>query len=92
MRYDWDSQKNDFLKATRGVSFEAVIVHLHRGDLWKVADHPDQERFPGQQLFFVIVDDYIHIVPVEAREDALWLVTIIPNRKATREYRKEKKK
>jgi hypothetical protein len=91
MRYDWDSQKNDFLKTTRKISFEAVIVHLNRGDLWRVADHPDQDRFPGQQLFFVIIDDYVHIVPCEIREDVIWLVTIIPSRKATREYLKEKK-
>lgn len=90
MRFDWDSQKNDFLKATRKISFEAVIVHLDRGDLWRVADHPDQDRFPGQQLFFVTIDDYVHIVPFEIREDAIWLVTIIPSRKATRDYQKEK--
>ncbi len=90
MRYDWDSQKNDFLKATRKISFEAVIVHLDRGDLWRVADHPDQDRFPGQQLFFVIIDDYVYIVPFEICEDAIWLVTIIPSRKATRDYQKEK--
>ena len=90
MRYDWDSQKNDFLKATRKISFEAVIVHLDRGDLWRVAAHPDQDRFPEQQLFFVIIDDYVHIVPFEIREDAIWLATIIPSRKATRDYQKEK--
>jgi hypothetical protein len=91
VRYDWDSQKNDFLKATRKISFEAVIVHLNRGDLWRVADHPDQNRFPGQQLFFVVIDDYIHIVPFEICEDVIWLVTIIPSRKATKEYLKEAK-
>jgi len=90
MRYDWDSKKNDFLKATRKISFEAIIVHLERGDLWQVADHPDQKCYPGQQLVFVIIDDYIHIVPFEIRGNTIWLVTIIPNRKATREYRKEK--
>ena len=88
--YDWDSKKNDFLKANRGISFEAVIVHLGRGHIWKVTDHPDQARYPGQRILFVIVDDYVHIVPFEIRGDTLWLVTVIPSRKATREYRKEK--
>ena len=90
MHYDWDSKKNEFLKANRGISFEAVIVHLGRGDLWKVSDHPDQSRYPGQRILFVIVDDYVHMVPVEIRGDTLWLVTIIPSRKATRQYREEK--
>jgi hypothetical protein len=84
--YDWDPQKNNFLKATRHMSFEAVIVHLGRGDVWKVAEHPNQERYPGQKLFFVIIDDYIHIVPFEERDEVIWLVTIIPSRKATKLY------
>ena len=88
--YDWDSKTNDFLKANRGISFEAVIVHLGRGDVWKVPDHPDQVRHPGQSILFVVVDDYVHMVPFEKRGDTLWLVTVIPSRKATREYRKEK--
>jgi len=90
VQYDWDPQKNDFLKANRGISFEAVIVHLGRGDIWKVTDHPDQARHPGQRILFVIVDDYVHMVPFEIRENTLWLVTIIPSRKATRQYREEK--
>jgi len=90
VQYDWDSKKNDFIKANRGISFEAIIVHLGRGDIWKVTDHPDQDRYPGQSILFVIVDDYIYLVPLEIRGDTLWLVTIIPSRKATRQYREEK--
>jgi uncharacterized DUF497 family protein len=90
MVFDWDSKKNDFLKANRGISFEAVIVHIGRGDIWQITDHPDQSQYPGQQFFFVIVNDYVHIVPFETQGDTIWLVTIIPSRKATREYRKEK--
>ncbi len=41
VQYVWDSNQNDFLKANRGISFEAVIVHLRREDIWKVTDHPD---------------------------------------------------
>jgi len=89
--YDWDSKKNDFLKANLGISFEAVIVHLGRGDIWKVTDHPDQVRHPSQSILFVIMDDYVHLVPFDIRGDTLWLVTFIPSRKATREYKKEKK-
>lgn len=90
MQYDWDPKKNHFLKTTRKISFEAVVVHLGRGDLWRVADHPDQTQYPGQRLFFVVIDSYVYIVPFEIRDEAIWLVTIIPSRKATKEYRKEK--
>jgi uncharacterized DUF497 family protein len=90
VQFDWDPRKNELLKIGRGISFEAIVVHLGRGDLWRIAEHPDQDRYPGQQLFFVIVDDYIHIVPFEIRDGTIWLVTIIPSRKATREYLIEK--
>ena len=90
MQYDWDPKKNEFLKATRRVSFEAVIVHLGRGDVWRVADHPDQKRYPGQRLFFVVINGYVYIVPFEIRDEVIWLVTIIPSRKATKQYLQER--
>ena len=89
MRFEWDPEKNELIKSIREISFEAIVVHLGLGDLWRVADHPDQARQPGQKLFFVIIDDYIHIVPYEQRGDIIWLITIIPSRKATRDYLKE---
>jgi uncharacterized DUF497 family protein len=90
MRFEWDPQKNELLKSTRDISFEAIVVHLALGDLWRVADHPDQARYPEQRLFFVVVDEYVHIVPYEERGKVIWLITIIPSRKATRDYLEEK--
>ncbi len=89
MQFDWDSAKNDVLKTTRNVGFEAVVFHLGRGDLWRIADHPNQKKYPGQKLFFVSIDRYIHIVPFEQRDGIIWLVTIIPSRKATKMYLEE---
>ena len=90
MRFEWDPYKNELLKSTRDISFEAIVVHLGLGDLWRIADHPDQARYPGQKLFFVIIEDYIHIIPYEERGEIIWLITIIPSRKATRDYLEEK--
>jgi len=90
VRFEWDPTKNELLRKTRNISFEAIVVHLGRGDLWKITDHPDQKEYPGQQIFFVIVNDYIYLVPFEERETVFWLATIIPSRKATRDYLKEK--
>ena len=89
MQYDRDPKKNTFFKATRKIAFEAVIVDLGGGDLWRIADHPDQAEDPDQQLFFVVIDGYVHIVPFEIRDEAIWLVAMIPSRKATKEYQKE---
>ena len=90
VRFDWDPKKNEYLKATRNLSFEFVIVHLGRGDVWRVADHPNQEKYPGQRIFFVIIDRYIYLVPCEVRGELIWLVTIIPSRKATKQFLQER--
>jgi hypothetical protein len=89
VRYDWDPKKNDFLKTIRNVCFEDVVVHLGRGDVWRVAEHPNQEKYLGQKLFFVRIDNYIYIIPFEERGEVIWLVTIIPSRKATKIYFEE---
>ncbi len=89
MRYEWDPEKNEWLKAERNISFERILFHLARGDLWKVADHPDQTNYPRQEIYFVIVDESIYLVPYVVEKDYIFLKTIIPSRKATRAYKRE---
>ncbi len=89
MKFEWDSNKNEWLKKERKISFEQIIFHLLQGDLWKISDHPDQIRHPGQKIYFVIVDDYIYLVPHLKQKNQIYLKTIIPSRKATKDYKKE---
>lgn len=89
MRYDWDPDKNERLKRERNISFERVIFHLLHGDVWKIADHPDQVNYPGQRIYFVIIEDYVYAVPHIIAKDHIFLKTIIPSRKATKMYREE---
>ena len=89
VRYEWDPQKNEWLKRERNISFEKIVFHLSQGDVWKLADHPDQENYPRQRVYFVIVEDYIYLVPHVVEKDCVFLKTIIPSRKATRAYKGE---
>jgi len=89
MKYDWNPEKNEWLKKERKVSFEEVIFHLSQGDVWKVADHPDQKECPGQKIYFVIIDDRIYLVPYVVGEGNIFLKTIIPGRKATKAFQRE---
>jgi uncharacterized DUF497 family protein len=86
MKFEWDSRKNERLKAERGISFEMVIFHLEQGDLWKVSENKNQKKYPGQMIYFVKVNNYIFLVPCVKKGDSIFLKTIIPSRKATREY------
>ena len=89
MKFEWDSEKNEQLKRARNISFEKIIFHLSQGDIWKIADHPDQENYPGQKIYFVIIEDYIYLVPHVVEKDYIFLKTIIPSRKATKMYHNE---
>ena len=92
MKYEWNPQKNEWLKNERHVSFEQIIIHLSRGDVWKTTDPPDQLNYPGQKLYFVIVAGYIYIVPYMIENDRIFLKTIIPSRKATKMYNEEQER
>lgn len=91
MKYDWNPEKNEWLKNERKISFEEVVFHLSQGDVWKIADHPDQKNYPRQKIYFVIIEDYIYLVPHIVEKEGIFLKTIIPSRKATREYDKDRK-
>ncbi len=90
MKFDWNPDKNEWLKIERDISFEKIIFHLLRGDVWKLADHPDQQRYPQQKVYFVIVNNYIYMVPHVINRNYIFLKTIIPSRKATKMFQKEK--
>ena len=87
--FDWSAEKNQQVTEQRGVSFEVVVSAIEQGSLVDVLEHPNQERYPGQQIYVVEIDEYIHLVPFVTQTDGTrFLKTIIPSRKATREYRR----
>ena len=89
VRYEWDPKKNDWLKKERKISFEQILFHLSKGDVWKITEHPDQKNYPGQKIYFVVIDNYIYLVPHIIEQDHIFLKTIIPSRKATKMYKDE---
>lgn len=84
--YQWSAEKNGQLKAKRGLSFEQVVMHIESGDLLDVYEHPNQGRYPGQQILVVRVGPYVCLVPFVESSEGRFLKTIIPSRKATRHY------
>ncbi len=89
MKYEWNSKKNQWLKKERNISFEQIVFHLAQGDVWKISAHPDQKNYPGQKIYFIIVENYIYLVPHVIEKKYTFLKTIIPSRKATKIYQEE---
>ena len=84
--FTWDPGKNKKLKAQRGVSFEDIVMRIERGDVLDILEHPDQQRYEGQRLFVVKIENYVYLVPFVEEEEQVVLKTIIPSRKATKKH------
>jgi len=84
--YQWDQDKNERLKTERGVSFDQVAMHIERGGVLDVYEHPNQKKYPNQQILVVKIEDYAYLVPFVESKEGRFLKTIMPSRKATRHY------
>ena len=84
--YAWDPEKNERLKRERGISFEDVIFHIGAGEEVDLFEHPNQTRYPGQKISVVIIEEYAYLVPFIETESQIFLKTIIPSRKASKQY------
>ena len=82
----WSPEKNKLLQEERGLSFEDVVLHISNGDILDTFEHPNQERYPGQQIHVIDIEGYAYLVPFLESEDEVFLKTIIPSRKATKAY------
>ena len=90
--FSWNEEKNELLKSERQVSFEDVVFYIEQGFLLDVLEHPNQEKYKGQKIFAVQIDDYVYLVPFTENEHEIFLKTIIPSRKATKKYLKGNEK
>ena len=90
-RFNWNPDKNQQLIRDRGVSFEDVVFFILQGDILDNVKHPNPEKYPGQRIFVLSIDDYVHLVPYVESLDEIFLKTIIPSRKATKEYLGDRK-
>jgi uncharacterized DUF497 family protein len=87
MRYfDWNPDKNEWLKEQRGITFEEIVFHILHGGLLDVLEHPNRKQYPGQRIFVVNVEGYVCLVPFVETEEKVFLKTIIPSRKLTKKY------
>ena len=84
--FDWNEEKNEFLKNARGVSFEEVVFHIQNGDVLDVIKHPNADRYPKQNIVVMNIEGYVYLVPYVKERGVRFLKSIIPSRKATKEY------
>ncbi len=88
--FSWNSEKNEMLINERNISFEDIIVNINLGNELDIYDHPNQKKYPNQKISVVQVEDYVYLVPYIESDEEIFLKTIIPSRKATKQYIGEK--
>ncbi|HMS01254.1 MAG TPA: BrnT family toxin [Anaerolineales bacterium] len=86
--FSWNAEKNETLKTERGLSFEEIVFYIDSGFLLDVLEHPNQDKYKGQKIFVVQMEEYVYLVPFVESDNEIFLKTIIPSRKATRKYLK----
>ena len=84
--FRWSPEKNEQLQLDRGISFENIVVAIDSGGLLDILAHPNLAKYPNQKMLVVASDGYAYLVPFVEEDDHFFLKTVIPSRKATRDY------
>jgi hypothetical protein len=82
-------KKNQIITAERGVNFEQMTIAIEDGGILDILQHPNVEKYPNQKIFVVEFNDYVYMIPFVEEDDCYFLKTVIPSRKATRDYLKK---
>lgn len=86
---NFNEEKNQLLKATRGIGFDEIIQALGRGDLLADITHPSKSH-PNQRLYIVQVKQYAYAVPyvINPKKNEIFLKTAYASRALTKKYMK----
>jgi len=85
-QFRWNHQKNAELKSEREISFEQIVLAIEGDGLLDAIRHPNLDKYPNQYVFVMAFEDYVYLVPFVEEAEFYFLKTVIPSRKATRDY------
>ena len=84
MKFDWNAEKNKWLKDNRGITFDEITSLIEQGYLKTVIIHPQKKN---QKIFVIERDGYAYNIPfIESEKGICFLKTIYPSRASTRKY------
>jgi hypothetical protein len=84
MKYlNWNNQKNEILKAERGICFEEIAYLIESGQILGIEENPGR---PNQKIYILEIEGYAIVVPFVEKENEIFLKTAFPSRKYTKRY------
>ena len=83
----FNEEKNQLLKATRGVGFDEIINALAGGELVVDLAHPSCKHC-HQRMYAVRIKQYVYAVPyvIDQAKNQLFFKTVYPSRTLTKKY------
>ena len=85
----FNEEKNQLLKATRGISFEDVLIYIKKKNVLDNIAHPSKKH-PRQRIYVIQMKEYIYAVPylINEKKQEIFLKTIYPSRLLMKLYKK----
>lgn len=74
------------MKKEREITFEDIVFYIEHDKLLDIVNHPKKEKHGYQKMYVVNVNNYVYLVPFVESEKEIFLKTIIPSRKATKQF------
>lgn len=84
--FRWNHEKNEVLKSERSISFEEIVLAIEADGVLDNLNHPNSNKYPSQSILVVALNGYAYLVPYVEEPEYFFLKTVIPSRKATRDY------
>ena len=81
MNFRFTDEKNRRLSEMRGVTFVNVIEAIAEHGVLAEYEHPNQEKYPGQRIMVVRINNYSHCVPFSIDGETIDLKTVYPSRR-----------
>lgn len=84
-RIVWDKEKAKLIEANydRKITFERCAIAIENGDILDDRGNPARD---GQRILILDIDGYAYVVPYVEDNKAIYLKTVFPSRKYTKEF------
>ena len=81
--YNWRHEKNELLKAERGISFEEIVLLIESGHILGIEENPARTN---QKIYILEIENYAFVVPFVENQNEIFLKTAFPSRKYTKRF------
>jgi uncharacterized DUF497 family protein len=81
--FNWSHEKNELLKAERGISFEEIMLLIESGHILGIEENPARTN---QKIYILEIENYAFVVPFVENQNEIFLKTAFPSRKYTKRF------